>query len=81
MENQIKFIESYVFPKIIAESKVLNELKFIRADISDGNSIDGFMGNIIFANLVFETKDQKLEDYLKKKKLSAKNWFPFFSTL
>lgn len=61
MENQIKFIERYVFPKIIAENKVLNDMKFIRSSISDGNSIDGFMGNIIFATLVFETKDQKLE--------------------
>ncbi|XP_037047678.1 uncharacterized protein LOC119082299 [Bradysia coprophila] len=59
MDNQIKFIENYVFPKIIAENNVLNDLKFIRADISRGSSIDGFMGNIIFASLVFETKDRK----------------------
>lgn len=61
MENQIKFIENYVFPKIIAESKELNDLKFINASISRSSAIDGFMGNIIFASLEFETKDRKCE--------------------
>ncbi len=61
MENQIKFIESYVFPKIIAENKDLKDLKCVGVNISRSSTIDGFMGNIIFASLEFETKDRKLE--------------------
>lgn len=65
MENQIKFIENYVFPKIIAETKELNDLTFCRAHISKSSTIDGFMGNIIFAILECETKDKKYEICLK----------------
>lgn len=61
MENQIKFIESYVFPKIIAENKDLKDSKCVGVNISRSSTIDGFMGNIIFASLEFETKDRKLE--------------------
>lgn len=65
MENQIKFIESYVFPKIIFETKELKDLKFTTSNISRSSTIDGFMGNIIFASLEFETKDQKYEIILQ----------------
>lgn len=65
MENQIKFIESYVFPKIIFETKELKDLRFTTSNISRSSTIDGFMGNIIFASLEFETKDQKYEIILQ----------------
>lgn len=64
MENQIKFIENYVFPKIISTTGDLKDHKYISADISRSSSIDGFMGNIIFASLKFETKDQKFEYFV-----------------
>lgn len=64
MENQIKFIESYVFPKIISGTKEFEDLKFTAANISRSSTIDGFMGNIIFASLEFETKDQKFATIL-----------------
>lgn len=67
MENQIKFIENYVFPKIIAETKEVKDLKFSGAHISRSGTIDGFMGNIIFASLEFETKDQKFEICLNRR--------------
>lgn len=59
MENQIQFIESYVFPKLIAQNNDLIGLDFVKFDVSRSSSIDGFMGNIIFASLEFETKDKK----------------------
>lgn len=61
MENQIKFIEEYVFPKIIAVNNSLDGLTFTGANISQSTTIDGFMGNIIFACLEFKTKEQKFE--------------------
>lgn len=61
MENQIKFIENYVFPKIIAANKSLQDLTFTRANISQSSTIDGFMGNIVFACLEFENEEKKFE--------------------
>lgn len=59
MENQMKFVENYVVPKIISESKELKALKFTTVNINRNSTIDGFMGNIIFASLEFETNDKK----------------------
>lgn len=61
MENQINFIETYVFPKIIAENTDLNGLDFVRSSISTSSTVDGFRGNIIFASLEFETKDKEFD--------------------
>lgn len=60
MENQVEFSKNYIFPKIIAETKELKDLKFLKSSISKSSTIDGFMGNIIFASLQFEGKDQHL---------------------
>lgn len=61
MENQMKFVENYVVAKIISESNELKGLRFITVNINRSSTIDGFMGNIIFASLEFETNDKKFD--------------------
>lgn len=46
---------------MIAENEEVKDLKFIKATINKSSAIDGFKGNIIFASLEFEAKDEKFE--------------------
>lgn len=59
MENQIKFTKAVIVPKILAKNEDLKKHKLLNCKVDQSNQIDGFMGNIIFLTLEFETDDQK----------------------
>ncbi|XP_063709725.1 uncharacterized protein LOC134838180 [Culicoides brevitarsis] len=54
MENQIKFTEKVIIPKILAKNPDLKNLKLVKCQVDQNKQIDGFMGNIIFVNVEFE---------------------------
>lgn len=57
MENQIKFTQTVIVPKILSKNEDLQRLKLLNCKVDQSNQIDGFMGNIIFLTLEFETDD------------------------
>lgn len=58
MENQIKFTETVIVQKLLSKNKEFQEWKLLNASARTTNQIDGFMGNIIFLTLDFETQEK-----------------------
>lgn len=58
MESQIKFTETVIVKKLLSQTKEFQEWKLLNANARTTNQIDGFMGNIIFLTLDFETKEK-----------------------
>lgn len=58
MENQIKFTETVIVQKLLSKNKEFQEWKLLNANARTTNQIDGFMGNIIFLTLDFETQEK-----------------------
>uniref|UniRef100_A0A336LXP0 CSON007435 protein n=1 Tax=Culicoides sonorensis TaxID=179676 RepID=A0A336LXP0_CULSO len=62
MENQINFTETVIVQKIIDQNEDLQKLKFLSTNVDQSKQIDGFMGNIIFLTIEFESdNNEKIE--------------------
>ncbi|XP_063708822.1 uncharacterized protein LOC134837381 [Culicoides brevitarsis] len=60
-EKEIKFSEEIVVPKILASNPELKSLKLVSAKAETENHVDGFMGTIVFLNLLFEDNGKQIE--------------------
>lgn len=55
MEKEIKFSEEIVVPKILAANPDLKSMRVVNSKAKTTNHVDGFMGTIVFLNILLET--------------------------